>query len=119
MTNQPDNRCSCIASFASLSSFWQFWVGGSFFGVCFRQIDTRSFGDLLDERAFPAPGQARPGVEVLTDLLSRFDGDWNDQLTAAEVFDRLAGELGPFAGLSFARLPPQGVRLEVTPSGAR
>jgi len=70
------------------------------------------------ERAFPAPGQARPGIEVLADLLSRFDRDWTDEVTAAQVFDRIAGELAPFEGLKLAHLPPEGVRLEVTTSEA-
>jgi len=63
------------------------------------------------ERAFPAPGQARPGVEVLADLLGRFDDAWNAEITTADVFDRLAGEKTPFAGLRFDRLPADGAVL--------
>ncbi len=64
------------------------------------------------ERAFPAPGQARPAVEALGDLLSRFDSRWSDQMSAAEVFDRLAAEPGPLAGLAFDDLPATGTPLE-------
>jgi NADH-quinone oxidoreductase subunit G len=64
------------------------------------------------ERAFPAPGQARPAFEALADLLSRFDEGWSDRVTAAEVFDRLATEAAPLAGLRFDELPATGQPLE-------
>jgi NADH-quinone oxidoreductase subunit G len=48
------------------------------------------------ERAFPPPGQARPAVEALTELLARYDARWAN-LGAAAVFDRLAAELPAFA----------------------
>ncbi len=63
------------------------------------------------ERAFPAPGQARPGVEVLAELLRRFGDAWDDEVTTADVFDRLAGDRAPFAGLAFDRLPAEGAVL--------
>ncbi|MGD2114653.1 MAG: molybdopterin-dependent oxidoreductase, partial [Acidobacteriota bacterium] len=71
------------------------------------------------DRAFPAPGQARQGVRVFADLLSRFDDAWSDEITAAEVFDRLAEELAPFAGLDFRHLPADGVQLEPATTAGR
>ncbi|HEX4965259.1 MAG TPA: molybdopterin-dependent oxidoreductase [Thermoanaerobaculia bacterium] len=64
------------------------------------------------ERAFAPIGQVRPAVEVLGDLLSRFEGGWS-QVSAGSVFDRLAGELPAFAGLSWHRLPATGAALHV------
>jgi NADH-quinone oxidoreductase subunit G len=64
------------------------------------------------EKAFPPTGQVRPAVEVLSDLLSRFDAGWAHQ-SASTVFDRLAGELPAFAGLSWRRLPATGASLHV------
>jgi NADH-quinone oxidoreductase subunit G len=68
------------------------------------------------ERAFPAPGQTRSAVEALGDLLSRFDPAWAG-LSPGKVFDRLAGELPAFAGLSWHDLPATGAALNVP--GAR
>jgi NADH-quinone oxidoreductase subunit G len=68
------------------------------------------------DRAFPAPGQVRPLVEVLSDLLSRFDPQWAN-LQAPEVFDRLAAEVPAFAGLQWRRIPATGTTLNVP--GAR
>ena len=64
------------------------------------------------ERAFPPPGQVRPTLDVLADLLSRFEAGWT-HLSAATVFDRLAAELPAFAGLSWQRLPATGAALHV------
>ncbi len=64
------------------------------------------------EKAFPPTGQVRPAVEVLSDLLSRFDAGWAHQ-SAASVFDRLASELPAFASLSWRRLPATGASLHV------
>jgi NADH-quinone oxidoreductase subunit G len=64
------------------------------------------------EKAFPPTGQVRPAIEVLSDLLSRFDISWAHQ-SASTVFDRLAGELPAFAGLSWRRLPATGASLHV------
>jgi NADH-quinone oxidoreductase subunit G len=64
------------------------------------------------ERAFPAPGQARPGVEALAELLARYDARWAN-LTAPQVFDRLAAELPAFAGLAWRDLPATGAPLAV------
>jgi NADH-quinone oxidoreductase subunit G len=69
------------------------------------------------ERACPAPGQARPAVEALSELLARYDARWAD-LTAPAVFDRLAGEIPAFAGLSWHHLPATGVELDVPPAHA-
>jgi NADH-quinone oxidoreductase subunit G len=62
--------------------------------------------------AFPAPGQVRSTVEVLTDLLSRFDPKWAG-LTTAQVFDRIAAEVPAFAGLQWRTLPATGASLHV------
>jgi NADH-quinone oxidoreductase subunit G len=64
------------------------------------------------ERAMPAPGQARPLVEALSDLLSRSDRAWAG-LSAGSVFDRLAAEHPAFAGLSWHDLPATGAALKV------
>jgi NADH-quinone oxidoreductase subunit G len=64
------------------------------------------------ERAFPAPGQARPAVEALSELLARYDARWAN-LGAAAVFDRLAAELPAFAGLSWHHLPATGAALDL------
>jgi predicted molibdopterin-dependent oxidoreductase YjgC len=63
------------------------------------------------ERSFPPPGLVRPGVEVLGDLLSRFDGSWSDETTPAEVFARLAAARPAFSGLAFDDLPATGTPL--------
>jgi len=68
------------------------------------------------QRAFPPPGQARPAVEVLGDLLSRFEAGWTAKIsagTAGAVFDRLAAEVPAFAGLSWHGLPATGAELHV------
>jgi NADH-quinone oxidoreductase subunit G len=64
------------------------------------------------ERAFPPPGQTRPAVEALGDLLSRFEEGWSN-LTPGKVFDRLAGEIPAFAGLHWHDLPATGAALNV------
>jgi anaerobic selenocysteine-containing dehydrogenase len=64
------------------------------------------------ERAFPPPGQARPGVEALSELLARYDARWAN-LTAPQVFERLAAELPAFAGLGWRGLPATGAPLAV------
>jgi predicted molibdopterin-dependent oxidoreductase YjgC len=62
--------------------------------------------------AFPAPGQVRSTVEVLSDLLSRFDPSWGE-LTPGKVFDRIAAEVPAFAGLQWRTLPATGASLHV------
>jgi NADH-quinone oxidoreductase subunit G len=64
------------------------------------------------ERAFPPPGQARPAVEALSELLARYDPRWAN-LTAPAVFDQLAAELPAFAGLSWHQLPATGAPLDL------
>ncbi len=61
-------------------------------------------------RAFPPPGQVRSGVEVLGDLLSRFETGWSG-LTAATAFARLAAAVPAFAGLAYDRLSAEGAEL--------
>jgi NADH-quinone oxidoreductase subunit G len=65
------------------------------------------------ERAFPSPGQTRPAVEALGDLLSRFEEGWSN-LTPGKVFDRLAGEIPAFSGLHWHDLPATGAALNVS-----
>jgi anaerobic selenocysteine-containing dehydrogenase len=67
------------------------------------------------EECFPSPGEARPGVEALGDLLARFDPEWRG-LGPAEVFDRLAAAVPAFAGLGYQTLPPTGAPLAVPES---
>ncbi|HYN23122.1 MAG TPA: molybdopterin-dependent oxidoreductase [Thermoanaerobaculia bacterium] len=62
--------------------------------------------------AFPAPGQVRTTVEVLSDLLSRFDAKWAG-LSPGKVFDRMASEVPAFAGLKWSTLPATGAILAV------
>jgi NADH dehydrogenase/NADH:ubiquinone oxidoreductase subunit G len=66
--------------------------------------------------AFPPAGQDRPLVEVLLDLLGRFDASWSQLPVPAEpaVFARLAAEIPAFAGLSRETLPATGVALHRT-----
>ena len=64
------------------------------------------------ERAFPPPGQARPAVEALSELLARYDPRWAN-LTEAAVFDLLAAAVPAFAGLSWHGLPAIGARLDL------
>jgi NADH-quinone oxidoreductase subunit G len=70
-------------------------------------------------RAFPAPSQARPGVEILAELLGRFEPRWGS-VDAATAFDLLAEEVDRFAELRWHSLPPQGVSLAAreAPEGA-
>jgi NADH-quinone oxidoreductase subunit G len=65
------------------------------------------------DRAYPAPGQVRPAVDILVELLSRFDPQRWGKLDTPAVFDRLAAELPAFAGLSWRALPATGVALNV------
>ena len=63
-------------------------------------------------RAFPPPGQVRTTVEVLGDLLGRFEAGWAN-LSPGAAFDKLAGELPAFAGLRWHDLPATGAALNV------
>src|SRR6185295_10640522 len=60
--------------------------------------------------AFPSPAQVRTTVDVLSDLLSRFDAKWAN-LEAPAVFDQLAAELPAFAGLTWRGLHASGAPL--------
>jgi NADH-quinone oxidoreductase subunit G len=64
------------------------------------------------ERAFPPPGQARPAVEALAELLARYDARWAN-LDEPAVFDLLAADLPAFAGLSWHHLPATGAPLDL------
>ncbi len=61
--------------------------------------------------AFPAPPQVRQTVEVLSEILGRFDSAWAN-LNTATAFDRLAADRTAFAGLEFESLPATGVTLQ-------
>jgi NADH-quinone oxidoreductase subunit G len=63
-------------------------------------------------RAFFPPGQARSGVEVLTDLLARMEPGWAGLSTGA-VFNRLAAAVPAFAGLAYETIPAEGVEINV------
>ncbi len=67
------------------------------------------------ERAFPPPAQVRPGLEILADLLSRFDGQWAS-ITPATAFDLLTEEQPEFAGLRYPSIP--GIGQALARSGA-
>jgi NADH-quinone oxidoreductase subunit G len=60
--------------------------------------------------AFPPPAQVRSGLEILADLLARFEPKWAS-VSAATVFDLMAEELPAFTGLAWNALPPTGVVL--------
>jgi NADH-quinone oxidoreductase subunit G len=69
------------------------------------------------ERAFPGPAQCRPALEVLADLLSRFDPKWAS-VTAPVVFDMMAEEIAALGGLRWARIPATGAPVPVAPAEA-
>jgi NADH-quinone oxidoreductase subunit G len=60
--------------------------------------------------AYPPPAQVRSGLEILADLLSRFEPRWAS-VSAPTVFDLLAEELPAFDGLSWAAIPAIGLPL--------
>src|SRR6185369_12851185 len=64
------------------------------------------------EAACPPPGQDRPLVDVLCDLLGRFEQSW-PQRTPGAVFDKLAAEIPAFAGITWESLPATGAPLHV------
>jgi NADH-quinone oxidoreductase subunit G len=67
--------------------------------------------------AFPPPGLVRPGVDVLSDLLARFDPELAN-LTPEAVFAQLAATVPAFAGLALAHLPATGAPLHIEPGPA-
>jgi NADH-quinone oxidoreductase subunit G len=62
------------------------------------------------DRAYPPPSQSRPAIEVLAELLARFDPKWSS-VTAATAFDLLAEEIEAFDGLRWAAVPAEGIVL--------
>ncbi|HKA52484.1 MAG TPA: molybdopterin-dependent oxidoreductase, partial [Candidatus Binatia bacterium] len=60
-------------------------------------------------QAFPPPGEARPGWEVLSQLGVKFGG--TDYLSSAEVFAELADKSPASAGLTHTKLGSHGVQL--------
>ncbi len=70
------------------------------------------------DRAFPAPSQSRSGVEVLADLLSRFDPKWGS-VTVATAFDLMTEEIDALDGLRWSAIPPTGVALRNDPRTER
>jgi NADH-quinone oxidoreductase subunit G len=65
-------------------------------------------------RAIDPPGDVRAGWHVLGELYAQLTGEAAPG-SAAEVFDALAGESAPFAGMSFDALGTQGA--VATPAG--
>jgi NADH-quinone oxidoreductase subunit G len=68
------------------------------------------------DRAFPAPGQVREGVDVLGELLAMLEGADAPyaETTPAEAFGRMTAEvagLSTLADLAFEDLPATGVSL--------
>ncbi|HWP64451.1 MAG TPA: molybdopterin-dependent oxidoreductase [Candidatus Limnocylindria bacterium] len=61
-------------------------------------------------RAVAPPGAARPGWQVLAELLGRFE-EGLELPSAARVFAAIASEAAAFAGLDYARLGAHGVPL--------
>jgi predicted molibdopterin-dependent oxidoreductase YjgC len=64
------------------------------------------------QAAFPPPGLVRDGVDVLSDLLSRFEPSLA-HLTPEVVFGRLAETVPAFAGLGLKHLPASGAPLAI------
>jgi NADH-quinone oxidoreductase subunit G len=62
------------------------------------------------ERAFPPPGEARPAIDILADLLRRFDPRW-ETLDTAKVFKRLATTLMAMPSAELDRLPAHGFEI--------
>lgn len=72
--------------------------------------------------AYPAPGQDRNLVEVLADLLARFEPSWahfSKPASTPAVFDKMAAEIPAFAGLSWHGIPATGTALNVPGARAR
>ncbi|HEX6865590.1 MAG TPA: molybdopterin-dependent oxidoreductase [Thermoanaerobaculia bacterium] len=69
------------------------------------------------EKAFPPPGQTRNTIEVLLDLLTRFDPIWSKTQSVGQVFDQMAEKIPAFAGLSWRTLPATGSVLNVPEAG--
>ncbi len=69
------------------------------------------------ERAFPAPSQARPGLEILADLLAKFEPQWAS-VSAPTVFDLMAEEVEAFDGLRWSDISPRGIELAKSAIGA-
>jgi NADH-quinone oxidoreductase subunit G len=70
------------------------------------------------EAAFPAPGQAKSGVAILSDLMGRFSRSWKPCDEAA-VYDRMAMRISALSGTSFANFPAAGLSLVAPDSGAQ
>jgi NADH-quinone oxidoreductase subunit G len=62
-------------------------------------------------RAFPAPGEARPAVEILPEILVQFDAAW-DGVGLDEVFERMAKQVPELEGMTFAGVSATGVALK-------
>ena len=62
------------------------------------------------EAAFPAPPQIKSGVDMLVEMLTGMDIGWKADGVGA-VFDLMVREKTELAGLSFDRLPAEGVGL--------
>jgi len=63
------------------------------------------------ERAFPAPGQARPALEVFGEILRRLGEEWPFESTP-NLFDRMAETLPRLGGLRWRDLAGGGVPVD-------
>lgn len=59
--------------------------------------------------ALPAPGQARPDWQIITDLANRLGSNWGYGCTA-EIFAEMATVTPQYAGISHARLEHGGIQ---------
>ena len=66
--------------------------------------------------AFPAPGQAKSGIAILSDLLGRFNEGWS-ACDETSVFALMAAQIEPLDGVSFESFPAAGLSL-VAPTGS-
>jgi NADH-quinone oxidoreductase subunit G len=69
-------------------------------------------------RCFPAPGQARPAVEVLAELLGRWEERYRERRSASQVFAAMAEEVPALHGLTLDQLPARGIDLAAPAPGS-
>ncbi len=69
-------------------------------------------------RAFPATGEARPALDVLRELLTRFDAKNAGMSDPAAVFDAMTQTVPALAGLAYRTLPATGAPLAVAAPAA-
>ena len=67
------------------------------------------------DAAFPPPAPVRPALEILADILVRFDPAWSAR-TAPDVFAELGATIEAFNGTTLEALGSRGVTLDVNDS---